>query len=47
MQYMSKTLGRWLVVNRKHYDHASTAITLANDISTMQYGGKIEAIGNE
>ena len=47
MQYMSKTLIRWFVVNHKHFDYASTASTLVKDITIMLYGGKIRAVENE
>ena len=34
------TVGRWLVVNHKHDDYASTALTLVNVTNTtMLYGG--------
>ena len=47
MQYMSKTVGRWLVVNHKNYDYASTVLTLTKNITTMLYGSKIRAVENE
>ena len=38
-----ETVGRWLVVNHKHDDYASTALTLVNVTNTTRLlGGEIE-----
>ena len=38
---MTKTVGRWLIVNHKHDDYASTALTLVNVTNTARlYGGE-------
>ena len=47
MQYKSKTAGRCLVVNHKHYDYANTALTLVIDITTTPYAGRIRVVENE
>ena len=43
MHYMSMTVGRWLVVNHKLHDYASTALIFVSDITTMLYGSEIKA----
>ena len=40
---LTLTVGRWLVVNHKHDDYASTALTFANVTNTTKlYRGRIE-----
>ena len=40
---VTETVGRWLVVNHKHDDYASTALTLVYVTNTTRlYGGEIE-----
>ena len=40
---VTETVGRWLVVNHKHDDYASTALTFVNVTNTTKlYGGEIE-----
>ena len=33
---VTKTVGRWLIVNHKHDDYASTALTLVNVTNTTR-----------
>ena len=47
MHYMSMTVGRWLVVNHKLHDYASTALIFVSDITTMLYGSEIKAFEKE
>ena len=40
---VTETVGRWLIVNHKHDDYASTALTFVNVTNTTKlYGGEIE-----
>ena len=39
---VTKTVGRWIIVNHKHDDYASTALTLVNVTNTTRlYGDEI------
>ena len=40
---VTKTVGRWIIVNHKHDDYASTALTFVNVTNTTRLlGGEIE-----
>ena len=43
MRDVTKTVGRWIIVNHKHDDYASTALTFVSVTNTTRlYGGEIE-----